>query len=368
MLLSVPPFFEQIGKDRFSQLMGVLIFAWALVMIMLEHLFPYTKGVKLFRRGFWIDLVWYTLLQSKVLEIIIFTYIILNLKNALGLGNTGPLSHWNYWLIIAFFLVTHDFYIYWFHRLQHNYKWLWRTHEAHHSLREIDWLAGSRSHFLEILINQTIEFAPIFFLLDSNTAAFVFPAKATLDAIWGMWIHANINVKTGKLQYFFNGPEMHQWHHGNHEEVFFKNFSTKLACWDWIFGTAYLPNLKPLKAYFVKPVMFGLPYAFPAGYFTQTVFSLMRFNIFRLLHNSTYIFILNFRKNISVKILSWVGVEKSRIEQVFFDPQENKYAMDCTVHPCPSCQSPMKYFYRNDQLVKVCDRCESKASNLEKFN
>jgi len=63
-----------------------------------------------------------------------------------------------------FFLVTHDLYIYLFHRLQHASKILWRTHEAHHSGKEVDFLAGSRSNALEIIINQTIEFAPIIIL------------------------------------------------------------------------------------------------------------------------------------------------------------------------------------------------------------
>ena len=37
---------------------------------------------------------------------------------------------------------------------------LWRMHEAHHATADVDWLSGARSHALEILINQTIEFAP----------------------------------------------------------------------------------------------------------------------------------------------------------------------------------------------------------------
>ncbi|HEY4788973.1 MAG TPA: sterol desaturase family protein, partial [Bacteroidales bacterium] len=263
---------------------------------------------------------------------------------------------------------THDFYIYWFHRLQHHNKWLWRTHEAHHSGREIDWLAGSRSHFLEIMINQTIEFIPIFFLLDNHTAAFVYPVKALLDAVWGMWIHANINVKSGKLQYIINGPEMHQWHHGNHEEVFYKNFSTKLAVWDWIFGTGYLPNLKPLKAYFIKPAMFGLPYSFPREYFTQTVYSFKRFDIFNLNHNVMYNALLNLRKNTLSALLSWLGIKRTWTERELFNAQDAKYAADSLLHHCPRCRTAMKYFYRGDKMVEICENCNHDSGNLKKFN
>jgi sterol desaturase/sphingolipid hydroxylase (fatty acid hydroxylase superfamily) len=142
--------------------------------------------------------------------------------------------------------VVHDFYIYWFHRWQHSNRYLWRTHEAHHSVQNIDWLAGSRSHAVEIAINQTIEFMPMY-LLGAAPAVLVY--KALMDAVWGMYIHANLNVKTGWLQKIINGPEMHRWHHST--DVYDQNFATKIALWDWIFGSAHLPKDQ-------KPTGYGL--------------------------------------------------------------------------------------------------------------
>jgi len=248
-------------------------------MVTLERFFPYTKGMKFFREGWWLDMVWYTLIQSYFLKILIFDYFIAPSEQALGIAEQGYLSHWPIWALVLFFLLTHDLYIYWFHRWQHHSKILWRTHEAHHSVKEVDWLAGSRSHVLEIIINQTIEFAPIIFLLDVETAAVVVTIKALLDAMWGMWIHANIDAKMGKLQYFINGPEMHQWHHANHQEVFYANYATKFAFFDWIFGTGFLPGLKPLQYQFFKPREFGLPYEYPRDYFMQHWFSFWRFDV-----------------------------------------------------------------------------------------
>ncbi len=199
---------------------------------------------------------------------------------------------------MLFFLVTHDLYIYWFHRWQHHSKILWRTHEAHHSVTEVDWLAGSRSHILEIIINQTIEFAPII-LLGANPL--VVPIKALIDAVWGMYIHSNINVKTGKLQYFINGPEMHQWHHANYQEVFYANFSTKFALWDWLFGTAYLPGK--------KPEVFGLPYVFPKDYFVQHVHAVKRVSEDDLLQNKWFSKYYYLRPN----IMKWLGRQQQEL-------------------------------------------------------
>jgi sterol desaturase/sphingolipid hydroxylase (fatty acid hydroxylase superfamily) len=255
----------------------VILLTSALIFILLERRIPYKKGIRFFREGFWLDLVWYTLIQSFFLKIIIFDWIVLPLDKTLNLSQYHIVTYWPVALQVLFFLVTHDLYIYWFHRWQHNSKILWRTHEAHHSNKEIDWLAGSRSHSVEILINQTIEFAPII-LLGANPI--VVPIKALIDAVWGMYIHSNINVRTGWLQHIINGPEMHQWHHADSHSVFYSNFSTKFALWDWLFGTAYLPDKKPDE--------FGLYYDYPKDYFIQHAYMFKRIDEKKLLQNKFY--------------------------------------------------------------------------------
>jgi sterol desaturase/sphingolipid hydroxylase (fatty acid hydroxylase superfamily) len=247
------------------------------VFIGLERKIPYKKGMPVFREGFWVDLVWYTLIQSYFLKILIFDYIIQPMDKAWHLSSLHLVTSWPLALQVLFFLVVHDFYIYWFHRWQHHSKLLWRTHEAHHSNKEVDWLAGTRSHALEILINQTVEFAPIV-LLGANPM--VVPIKALLDAVWGMYIHSNINVRSGKLQYIINGPEMHQWHHANDRRVFYANFATKFAVWDWLFGTAFLPDEKPRE--------YGLYYDYPKDYFLQHVFSVRRVDEKKLVEKSRW--------------------------------------------------------------------------------
>lgn len=213
----------------------------ALALIGLERLLPYEPRQRLFRRGLALDLLWYAVAQSYVLSIVI-ALVIAALDQATGWSQHGVISHWPVWAQVLFFLISHDLYIYLFHRLQHHSMLLWRIHEAHHSPHDVDWLSGARSHPLEILINQTIEFAPILLL---GAAPEVPAIKGMLDSVWGMYIHSNIDVRSGWLQFVINGPEMHRWHHARELAVPGKNFSTKFAIWDWLFGTAYLPKTKP---------------------------------------------------------------------------------------------------------------------------
>ena len=255
----------------------IILFSWVAFIIAWERISPYRKGLPFFRDGFWVDLVWYTIIQSYFLKILIFDYIIAPVQHHFDWSGLQVFKSWTITEQILFFVVTHDLYIYLFHRLQHASKFLWRTHEAHHSGKEIDFLAGSRSHIVEIIINQTIEFAPIIIL--SPNPEIIVPIKALLDAMFGMFIHANINVKLGKLKYFLNSPALHLWHHANYREVFHANFSTKFSVWDYLFGTIYEPGRKPGDS----DDNWGLYYDYPKDYFLQHAFSVKRFDEQKLL-------------------------------------------------------------------------------------
>jgi sterol desaturase/sphingolipid hydroxylase (fatty acid hydroxylase superfamily) len=250
---------------RWELVSPLVIVGAALLLVGLERRFPYTPGQPVLRRGFWMDLLGYTLLQSWALGVVI-SWIIRGLDGASGLSRLHLVSGWPVGLQLLFFFVEHDLYIYLFHRWQHHDPRLWRLHEAHHSTPDVDWLSGSRSHALEILVNQTIEFAPMVLLGASPVVPIL---KGALDAVWGMWIHSNVDARTGWLQRLVNGPEMHRWHHAleatDVERHGAFNFATKLAVWDWLFGTAWLPGHKPRG--------YGLPYPFPDGYLRQHLFA-----------------------------------------------------------------------------------------------
>src|SRR6201996_257108 len=235
----------------------IILFSWVGFIIAWERISPYRKGLPFFRDGFWVDLVWYTIIQSYFLKILIFDYIIAPVQHHFSVTGLELFKNWSITEQVLFFVFTHDLYIYLFHRLQHANKLLWRTHEAHHSGKEVDFLAGSRSHIVEIIV----------------------PIKALLDAMFGMFIHANINVKFGKLKYFLNTPELHLWHHANYREVFHANFSTKFSVWDYLFGTVYDPGSKPGDS----PENWGLYYDYPRDYFLQHAFSVTRFDEKKLL-------------------------------------------------------------------------------------
>lgn len=240
-----------------SWLSPALIVGGALTLIALERRYPHTPGQRFLRAGFWGDLVGYALIQSYLLGLLI-ARVVTTVDGATGLSRHHLIGGWSVPAQVGFFIVTHDLYIYLFHRIQHRFPLLWRIHEAHHATADVDWLSGARSHALEILVNQSIEFAPIVLLGAAPEVALI---KVTVDALWGMYIHSNLDVRSGRLQWIINGPEMHRWHHAI-EIRDGVNFATKLAFWDWLLGTAHHPRGR-------RPSGFGIIEPFPSGFLAQ---------------------------------------------------------------------------------------------------
>ena len=144
----------------------------------------------------------------------------------------------------------------------------YRIHEAHHSVRDVDWLAGARSHSLEILINQTIEFTPIILL---GAAPEIVLIKGVVDAVWGMYIHSNIDVRSGEASRTF--LTVRRCTAGIMQKA---RGMQLIILPSWQYGIGYSGPLifHPIK----KPSSFGLTYLnFPKTYFPQQWFAFRSF-------------------------------------------------------------------------------------------
>lgn len=218
-----------------------------------ESLRP-ARPSKTLREGLFADVAWYAVGLSMLLGWLIFAYIIPALDHLLGRPSTGTwLRQFPVWAQLLGFTVVHDLLIYGLHRLMHHSA-LWHIHALHHSAKEVDWASGSRAHALETLLIQTLEYGPIVWLGASPEVALW---KGIVDAVWGMFIHANLRVSLGPLAWLINGPEAHRWHH--HPDGHRCNFGTKLALWDHIFGTAHRSSIAESERDYGLDASFELP-------------------------------------------------------------------------------------------------------------
>jgi lathosterol oxidase len=117
---------------------------------------------------------------------------------------------------------------------------MWRFHAIHHSSRELDWLAGSRLHLVDIVVTRAVTFLPLFVLGFSELAILLYVVGVSFQAVW---VHANLRFRYGALRWAFTTPEFHHWHHAAAPAD--RNFAVHLPLLDHFFGTAHVPDRWP---------------------------------------------------------------------------------------------------------------------------
>jgi sterol desaturase/sphingolipid hydroxylase (fatty acid hydroxylase superfamily) len=170
---------------------------------------------------------------------------------------------WPWWgqFALAFFAI--DLIQWGIHNLMHRVPWLWTVHRVHHSITEMDWLGSMRFHWLEIVVYRSLQYLPLLlFGFHWEVLAWL----AVFSTAMGHFNHANLSVPLGPLRYLLNHPTMHIWHHdvdlhGSHG----CNFGINLSLWDWVFGTAHVPQ----DAEQPESLGFRGRSRFPAGFLAQ---------------------------------------------------------------------------------------------------
>ena len=151
------------------------------------------------------------------------------------------------------------------HRAYHEVPWLWRLHAVHHSVKSMDWLAGSRQHILEVIITRTLVLGPIFVLGFSKPVIDAYILVVGFQAVFN---HANVSVRLGPLRHLIVTPNFHHWHHAQDAEAIDKNYAAHFAFIDHLFGTA----VKSDRAW---PERYGVVGDYvPDGFWAQLIFPL----------------------------------------------------------------------------------------------
>jgi len=132
-----------------------------------------------------------------------------------------------------------DLFQYAAHRAFHANRLLWRFHAVHHSIKTIDWVAGSRLHLVDVLATRAFSYIPLYILGISMEAFYAYVAIVSLQAVAA---HANTRLPFGPLKYVFVTPQFHHWHHSDDPRFYDKNFAIHFPLIDWLFGTYYLPG------------------------------------------------------------------------------------------------------------------------------
>lgn len=224
-----------LGLDWFA--LNLLLLA--LVFVPLERAFARLPDQSTFRFGWTTDgahfMVSHLAVQALTFMTLLPATALAGLWQPAGLQDAirgQPL-----WLQFVEILVVSDLTQYWIHRAFHTVPVLWRFHAIHHSSREMDWLAGSRLHVVDVLSTRGLVLVPVFLLGFEQAALYAYLVFVSFHAVF---IHANVRFRFAWLDHVIATPRAHHWHHA--VAPIDKNFAVHLPVLDRLFGTQHLPR------------------------------------------------------------------------------------------------------------------------------
>jgi sterol desaturase/sphingolipid hydroxylase (fatty acid hydroxylase superfamily) len=253
------------GVDFFA----INMIATGLMFAPIERIFPHNAKQRLFRIE-WREDLFYYLLSSMLVQLITFLALAPSTFVMAKTGNLAEMRAWVSalpWLVqFALAMILTDLAQYWFHRLFHRIPFLWGFHAVHHSAKSMDWLAGARMHFVEIILLRGVTSLP---LLTLGFLPSVLQAYIAMVYIYASLVHANLRGDFNGLGRWLVTPRYHHWHHAIEAEGVDKNFAIHFPLLDRIFGTYYFPESK-------WPTGYGVPEAVPKGYLAQLKYPFVR--------------------------------------------------------------------------------------------
>ena len=222
----------------------------SLLVFALEILIPWRKKQAVIRKGFWLDafyilfnfflfsLIGYNALSNMGVELFNDFLGLFGINNLVAV----EIQSFPVWAQLVIMFIIADFIQWNVHRMLHRVPWLWKFHQIHHSVKEMGFAAQFRFHFVETLVYKSIQYIPLAMIGFGIEQFFI---VHMLSVFIGHLNHANLDWSYGPFGYVFNNPRMHIWHHAKKlppEHKYGMNFGLSLSIWDYLFGTAYIPQ------------------------------------------------------------------------------------------------------------------------------
>ena len=243
------------------------LFVFALVFVPLERAFPLRDEQRVLRAGWTTDTAYFAVSH---LGIQLLTFLSLLPASVLASrftpdGLRAAVQSLPLVLQVLALMIVGDLAQYWVHRSFHELRWLWPIHAVHHSCRELDWLAGSRLHLVDVVVTRAAVVVPVFLLGFDQAALYAWLVIIGLHATLN---HVNLRFRLRWIEQLLVTPRFHHWHHA--VEPRDRNFAVHFPWIDRLFGTFHLPG----GAWPERLGLDGDPV--PEGYGAQLVYPLRR--------------------------------------------------------------------------------------------
>jgi sterol desaturase/sphingolipid hydroxylase (fatty acid hydroxylase superfamily) len=144
------------------------------------------------------------------------------------------------WIGLAFDLVLLDFWIYWWHRANHEIPFLWRFHQVHHFDELLDSTTALRFHFGEVVLSALVRACVIIAFDIPLSSVLLFEALVLISAIFH---HSDARLPSRleqALSRVIITPSIHWVHHHAVRADTDSNYGTIFSFWDPLFRSRSL--------------------------------------------------------------------------------------------------------------------------------
>jgi sterol desaturase/sphingolipid hydroxylase (fatty acid hydroxylase superfamily) len=208
-----------------------IVLAFALALLILERMFPAARSRV---RGAAMRLA--KNLSLAGINAVMSPLIVIPLSAfAAGWALDWRPLWWSGWTGLALDLLLLDLWVYWWHRANHEVRFLWRFHEVHHLDEFLDVTTAVRFHFGEVLLSAVVRAAVIFLLAVPLASVLIFETLLVLATIFH---HSNVKLPSGVerlLSFIIVTPSIHWVHHHALRRDTDSNYATVLSIWDPLF-------------------------------------------------------------------------------------------------------------------------------------
>lgn len=170
-------------------------------------------------------------------------FVVKALETHAGWLTIGALAELPIWAQFLILFIVVDFWVYWYHRIQHTNIVMWQFHKTHHSQVHMTSLTVFRMSILDRLVTLLFLSVPTVILGVSYTQPL-----AVLVVIYfhQLLLHAGTGWTFGPLGRIIVSPSFHEVHHSTLREHVNSNYGGILTLWDHLFGTAVARGDKPI--------------------------------------------------------------------------------------------------------------------------
>jgi sterol desaturase/sphingolipid hydroxylase (fatty acid hydroxylase superfamily) len=223
---------------------AIAVGAFLLLFLIYERVRPAVDNPLLVRFRGASAAAWRRLVRNAGLfgiNLLVSPLIVLPVTVWAGQFSTGLRPTWlSGWTGLAFDLVLLDFWIYWWHRANHEVPLLWRFHQVHHFDEMLDSTSALRFHFGEVVLSALVRACVIIAFDLPLSSVLLFEALVLMSTIFhhsDAWLPGHLEQALARV---IITPSIHWVHHHARRTDTDSNYGTIFSFWDPLFRSKSL--------------------------------------------------------------------------------------------------------------------------------